>query len=202
MLFGDPVAVYNPQPFKNLTKYTDSYMDFAGYISAFAPRHFPENVIVTYPPYFRKLQKLVESTTAEVLQAYFVSQAALRLSPLLGLNTEPWRVVTEFNQALSGIKKGTPVDREKWCLAQLQDGFGFMAGRFFVNDVFGGLFTLDLPSLSLTRFPSSNSNTAPSAREKAFNLVDNVITAFNDGLPKLKWMEPDDRKAAAEKVRN
>lgn len=112
-------------------------MDFPGYLSAFTPRNFPENVIVTYPPYFKKLEKLVESTTAEVLQAYFVTRAALSLSLYLGLNTEPWRVVNEFSQALNGIKKGTPIDREKWCLAKLQGSLGFMAGRFFVNDVFG-----------------------------------------------------------------
>ena len=116
-----------------------SYMDFPGFVSSFAPRNFPEKVIVTHPPYFENLEGLIESTSAEVLQAYFVSQAALQLAPFLGLNTELWKAVNEFNQALNGIKKGTPTDREKWCLARVQDGLGFMAGRFFVNEVFGGL---------------------------------------------------------------
>jgi endothelin-converting enzyme len=114
-------------------------MDFPGFVSSFAPRNFPGKVIVTYPPYFGNLEGLVESTSAEVLQAYFVSQAALQLAPFLGLDTELWKAVTEFNQALNGIKKGTPVDREKWCLARIQEGLGFMAGRFFVNEVFGEL---------------------------------------------------------------
>lgn len=137
VLFGDPVAVYNPQPLANLTKYTDTFMNFPGYLSAFTPRNFPKNVIVTYPPYFAKLEKLVESTTAEVLQAYLITRAAMKLSPLLGPSTEPWRIVTEFNQALQKVKKGTPTDRGKWCLAQMQNDLGFIAGRFFVDEVFG-----------------------------------------------------------------
>jgi endothelin-converting enzyme len=116
-----------------------SYMDFPGFVSSFAPRNFPEKVIVTYPSYFENLEALIERTPAEVLQAYFVSQAALQLAPFLGLNTELWGTVSEFNQVLNGIKKGTPIDREKWCLARVQEGLGFMAGRFFVNEVFGEL---------------------------------------------------------------
>jgi endothelin-converting enzyme len=53
------------------------------------------------------------------------------------LNTESWRIVNGFAQTLKGVKKGTPVDREKWCLDRVQDTMGFMAGRFFVMEVFG-----------------------------------------------------------------
>lgn len=137
-LLVDPIATYNPRPLNNLTKHLSSFMDFPGFVSSFAPRNFPEKVIVTYPSYFENLESLVERSSAEVLQAYFISQAALQLAPFLGLNTELWRVVGDFNQVLNGIKKGTPIDREKWCLEKVQEGLGFMAGRFFVNEVFGG----------------------------------------------------------------
>jgi endothelin-converting enzyme len=85
-------------------------MDFPGFVSSFAPRNFPEKVIVTHPPYFENLEGPIERTSAEALQA---SQAALQLAPFLGLNTELWKAVNKFNQALNGIKRGTPTDREK-----------------------------------------------------------------------------------------
>ncbi|KAF8298254.1 zincin [Clavulina sp. PMI_390] len=177
VLLTDPVGTYNPQPLSNWTEHITPFMSFSNYLSAFTTRNFPETVVVTYPPYFPDLSSLVQSTTGEVLQAYFVSQAALGLAPYLGLETEPWRIVTEFSQALNGIKKGTPVDRGKWCLGQMQGSLGFMAGRFFVEDVF-----------------------SPSSREKAFDVVDSIITAFNKNLPNLEWMAPKDREAAAEKA--
>lgn len=43
-------------------------------------------------------------------------------------------------------------------------------------------------------------NLAPSARQKAFDLIKNIIGSFNDGLDDLDWMAKHDRKAAAEKV--
>lgn len=86
-------------------------------------------------------------------------------------------MVSEFNQFLMGVKKGTPVDREKWCLNRVQDSLGFMAGRFFVNEVFG-----------------------KSARQKAFDLVHNLVEAFNTALPSLSWMAKKDQVAAAQKV--
>jgi hypothetical protein len=38
------------------------------------------------------------------------------------------------------------------------------------------------------------------ARQKAFDLVYSLISAFNDALPTLSWMAKPDRVAAAEKV--
>jgi Peptidase family M13 len=154
-LLVDPLATYNPQPLENLTRYM-TYMDFPGYASSFAPRHFPENVIVTYPPYVRDLLRLIEETDSEVIQvewyplfpffflthllpasqAYLVTQAALQLSPYLGPNTFPWKVVNEFNQLLNGIKRGTPIDREEWCLARVEESLGFLTGHFFVQEAF------------------------------------------------------------------
>jgi endothelin-converting enzyme len=65
-----------------------------------------------------------------------VTQSALQLAPHLGLNTLPGKIVNEFNQLLLGIKKGTPVDREEWCLARVEESLGFLTGHFFVQDAF------------------------------------------------------------------
>ncbi|KAF9520534.1 hypothetical protein BS47DRAFT_639027 [Hydnum rufescens UP504] len=176
MLLVDPLATYNPQPLENLTRYM-TYMDFPGYASSFAPRHFPENVIVTYPPYVRDLLLLIEETDPEVIQAYLVTQAALQLSPYLGPNTFPWKVVNEFNQLLHGIKRGTPIDREEWCLARVEESLGFLTGHFFVQEAFSG-----------------------SSRAKATDLIKDIVGAFNSALPGLKWMDKSSAAAAAEKA--
>lgn len=195
------MATYNPRPLANLTRHLSSYMDFPDFVSSFAPRNFPEQVIVTYPPYFEKLEGLVDRTPADVLQAYFVSQAALQLAPFLGLTTELWKAVNEFDQALNGIKKGTLIDREKWCLARVQDGLGFMAGRFFVNEVFGEPCSFVTMTLDYNTHHQALCLPVPSARQKALDLIHNIVAAFNNALPNMSWMAPKDMEAAAEKVR-
>ena len=41
-------------------------------------------------------------------------------------------------EALTGIKKGAVGDRAEYCVGQVEKRLGFAAGRFFVNETFGG----------------------------------------------------------------
>lgn len=135
VLYQDPMGTYNPQPLRNLTHYMP-YIDVPTYVSSFAPRNFPNRVIVTYPSYPRDLEQLLATTTPEVVQAYFVTRAALDLSGNLGPNTEPWKISRELVEVLNGLKKGAVPDRSEWCLSRVEEALGFASGRFYVKELF------------------------------------------------------------------
>ena len=95
-------------------------------------------MILTYPPYGESLSKLLDETDADVIEAYLVTRAALTLSPYLGTSTEAWLAQRSLVEVLSGIKKGVVGDRGEYCIGQVESTLGFAAGRYFVNETFGG----------------------------------------------------------------
>ena len=137
MIQQDPIATYNPVPLSNLTD-TIPEIHFPTYFSTLAVRSFPERVIMTYPPYAKSLSSILNETSADVIEAYLVTRAALALSPYLGQNTEAWQAQRTLLETLTGIKKGAVGDRAEYCIGQVEGSLGFATGRYFVNQTFGG----------------------------------------------------------------
>ncbi len=137
VLQEDPVGTYNPVSLDNLTA-TLPQIHFPAYFAAYAPRSFPKNVILTYPPFAESLSEIIDEADAEVIEAYLVVRAALTLSPYLGMGTEAWQAQRALVEELSGIKHGVVGDRGEWCIGQVEETLGFAAGRYFVNATFGG----------------------------------------------------------------
>lgn len=137
MLQQDPVATYNPAPLSNLTE-TVTQIHFPTYFSTFTPRSFPDRVIMTHPAYARSLSDILNETSSDVVEAYLITRAALALSPYLSQNTEAWQAQRTLLEALTGIKRGAVGDRAEYCIGQVEENLGFAAGRYFVNETFGG----------------------------------------------------------------
>lgn len=136
-MFGDPFGTYNPMPISNLTDALPQ-IHFPDYFSAFTPRAYPERVIVSYPTFIHSLSGILNDTSSDVIEAYLVIRAALTLAPNLGLNTEAWKAVRTLVETLQGIKKGAVGDRSEFCIGKVEAALGFAAGRYFVNETFGG----------------------------------------------------------------
>lgn len=136
-MYQDPLGTYNPLPLSNLTG-TLPQIDFPTYFSTFTPRNFPEGVVVTYPAYTASLSEILDDTSTDVIEAYLVIRAALTLSPYLGTSTEAWKAQRFLLEALTGIKKGAVGDRAEYCVGKVEQSLGFAAGRYFVNETFGG----------------------------------------------------------------
>lgn len=125
-------------PISNITTSLPQ-IDFHSYFASFTSlRSFPERVIVTYPAYVGSLSDILNSTSADVLEAYLVVRAALTLSPYLGTSTEAWQAQRTLLETLSGIKKGAIGDRAEYCVGQVESTLGFASGRYFANQTFGG----------------------------------------------------------------
>ncbi|KIO34187.1 hypothetical protein M407DRAFT_17094 [Tulasnella calospora MUT 4182] len=176
ILYQDPFFTYNPYSFDNFTSHLPEF-DFPAYIAAFTPRNFPEKIIVSYPPYMKSISRLISETNAEVLEAYFVARTALSLAGYLGQTTKVWKANRSLDELLRGLKKGAVEDRDDWCLARVESALGFAAGRFFVQETFGG-----------------------QSQIKAAKVIDDIITTFKSSLSKLEWMDKESAQAASEKA--
>ncbi|KAE9406756.1 zincin [Gymnopus androsaceus JB14] len=176
ILYQDPIATYNPAPISNLTAALPR-IQFKEYFSTFAPRNFPDRVILTYPPYAESLSEILEKTSGDVIEAYLVTRAALSLSSYLGMDTEAWQAQRTLVEMLSGIKKGAVGERSEYCVGQVEQALGFAAGRYFVNETFGG-----------------------ESKEKGTKVITDIVKAFQKSLKEIDWMDEKSAKAASEKA--
>ncbi|KAF7338682.1 Endothelin-converting enzyme 1 [Mycena venus] len=174
--YQDPFATYNPLPLSNLTESLPQ-INFPEYFATFAPRRFPENVIITYPAYVASVSEILDDTAAEVVEAYLVVRAALELAPNLGMATEAWQAQRTLLETLTGIKKGAVGDRAEYCVGKVEANLGFAAGRYFVNETFGG-----------------------DSREKGTKVITDIVDAFKASLPNVPWLDKTSADAAAEKA--
>ena len=136
-LYQDPIGTYNPTAFTEFASKLPQ-LNFPMYFSTFTPRAFPTRVIVTSKTYASSLSSILSDTPREIVEAYLVTRAALSLAPYLGQNTEVWQANRALEETLQGIKKGQVPDRSDWCVQRVENALGFSAGRFFVQEVFGG----------------------------------------------------------------
>ncbi|EPQ58373.1 Metalloprotease [Gloeophyllum trabeum ATCC 11539] len=176
ILYQDPWATYNPVPLSNLTK-TLPQINFEEYFATFAPRNYPEKVIVTYPSYAVSLAHILNTTESDVIEAYLVTRAALATASHLGMQTEAWQAARSLDEELKGIKKGAVGDRSEYCSDQVENALGYATGRYFVNETFAG-----------------------ESREKATNVIQDIIQAFKSSLSHISWMDEESASAAAEKA--
>ncbi|KAF7359341.1 Endothelin-converting enzyme 1 [Mycena sanguinolenta] len=175
-VYQDPFATYNRLPLSNLTESLPE-INFSEYFATFTPRTFPEYVIITYPAYPSSVSEILSETSAEVIEAYLVVRAALALSPNLGMATEAWQAQRALVETLTGIKKGAVGDRAEYCVGKVEQTLGFAAGRYFVNETFGG-----------------------DSREKGTKVITDIIAAFKASLPNVPWLDKTSADAAAEKA--
>lgn len=152
-------------------------MNWEEYFSGFAPRTFPNPIIVSAPTFFGNLSKILDQTSDEVLEAYFVWQAVSKLGSLLGPRETARKEVTQLSNYLSGIEEGVRAKREDVCLQALLDNYGFMVGRYFVQEAFTG-----------------------ASKDYAETIIKSTVQAFKDRLPELDWLDPESRRAAEEKA--
>ncbi|TFK55167.1 metalloprotease [Heliocybe sulcata] len=176
ILYQDPWGTYNPVPLSNLTK-TVPQFSFEEYFATFAPRNFPERIIVTYPAYPVSLSDILNKTESDVVEAYLVTRAALATASHLGMDTEAWQAVRSLEEELKGIKKGAVGDRSEYCASQVENALGYAAGRYFVNETFAG-----------------------ESREKGTEVIKDIIGAFKKSLSEIEWMDDESAEAAAQKA--
>ncbi|TFY82283.1 hypothetical protein EWM64_g1728 [Hericium alpestre] len=176
VLQQDPMGTYNKIPISNLTGALPQ-IHFNNYFTTLTPRNYPDEVIVTYPAYIESLSHILDTTSRDVIEAYLVTQVALRLATRLSLKTESWKARRSLDEVLMGIKPGAVGDRAEYCVNAVDSALGFAAGRYFVNETFGG-----------------------DSQEKGTQVIEDIVKSFKASLPKIDWMDQTSADAAADKA--
>ncbi|KAM0749064.1 zincin [Meredithblackwellia eburnea MCA 4105] len=173
----DPKLTYNPKNRTELQKLFPS-ISFPDYFASYTPRpDYPDPVIVTSPAYLQNLTTVLEGTDPEALEAYFVFRAAQTYGLLLGPKQTVRKEIEWLDNYLGGIAEGVRGARADTCLASLLENYGFLIGRYYVQQAFGG-----------------------DSKDIAEGIITATIQAFRDRLPELDWLDDATRDAAEEKA--
>ncbi|KAF9239581.1 Metalloprotease [Melanogaster broomeanus] len=172
----DPFGTYNPTSINTL-KAALPQINFPDYFATFTPRFFPSRVIITYKPYPSALSQILQRTPSDVIEAYLVVRAALEYAPNLGTTTEAWKAVRQLQDTLNGLRPGAIGERSEFCMRKVESAMGFATGRYFVN----------------ATFPSDS-------REKATEVISDIVRAFEKSLGRIEWMDEESARKAREKA--
>lgn len=144
------------------------------YMTDLGIEKLPDTVLVMEPKYMQALDKMIAKTPLEDLKTLMtwstINDAANQLSTEIA--TTNWEF---YSKTLSGAKAQRPLDER--ALAVVNGSIGEAVGKLYVDQ----------------KFP-------PEAKEKAENMVGNVITAFKNRIENLEWMQDSTKTKAVEKL--
>ncbi|CAO3703649.1 unnamed protein product [Rhizopus stolonifer] len=172
--FQNPERINNPLSLTEMSQRAP-WIDWTVYLNQRLPSTapIPQHLIVTSPEYLNNLSLLLKEQVD--LEAYLVWKAIYEYSD--GLSESIRRPIRLLDAHLSGSDPKT--DKARWdiCLDQVNDSVGFLVGRYYVLERFGG-----------------------QAKEKAKSFVDSIKRVFLNRLPELSWIDPQTRERAVEKI--
>jgi putative endopeptidase len=170
----DAEKTYNRYDFAALGKLTPSFDWHAFLAGAKVPAAKVQAVIVTQPSYFEALDKVIASVPVADWRVYFRYKLLNTYAPDL-----PAKFVNlhfEFNnRAVSGIEELKP--RWKRGVDTVENAVGDLAGKMYVERYFRA-----------------------DAKRRVDQLVNNLKTAFSQGIDALEWMTPATKQKAHAKL--
>lgn len=168
----DPRKRFNPKSIDDLNKMTPS-IDWKAYFTGIGVANL-DTVIVTDPGYFKALNNLFSQNNVQVWKDYLnwilVRGAAGQLTT--EMETANWEF---YGRDLTGSKEQRP--REERALNTLNRTVGEALGKLYVDKMF-----------------------PPEAKEKAENMIKNIMLAFENRIKNLDWMTPETKEKAIEKL--
>ncbi|KAL7750796.1 hypothetical protein RI367_003753 [Sorochytrium milnesiophthora] len=132
---------------------------------------------VATPSYFRDLGHLLSSTDARTIQVFLIWRIVLSYAPYL--DKELRAPLDQLKEKVQGVKGGVEAPRWETCVRTVDRIMGFAAGRWFIEERFGG-----------------------NSRAEARSLIDGVLNAFVKRLDDIDWLDDATRKIAKAKVNN
>lgn len=173
----EPIPTYNPFNASALQSLFPA-ISFRDYFAASFPRpKYPDPVIVTSPAFFGNLSDIIDKAAPDQVEAYFVFLTSQALAPLLGSKQPIRKSIDLLRNSLTGISPDSHPPRADTCLALLNENYGFLVGRYFVQKAFPGR-----------------------SKEYAEEVIKAIIQAFRDRLPGRTWLDKETSKKAEEKV--
>jgi endothelin-converting enzyme len=176
MLLTFAYSRYNPVAVSNLTK-TLPYVSFEKIIENLTGKPLPNVVLLSSPPYLEAVNRLLEKTPKETIQAYLLWTTMRSFLGHTSAGTrKPWE---DFSKSLAGIDPNVKKERWKTCVREMDYTLGFLAGEFYVRKKFGG-----------------------DAKQRGGLIIEQIKEAFVDRFSELDWIDEDTRRVAVRKVEN
>ncbi len=168
----NPIARYNKMSFAELQKLTPN-MDWARWQqAAYLPKI--DNVLVAQPDYLEAVSKLIKDAPMQQWKDYLTWHVASSAAPYL--NTAMAQEKFSFYQGvLSGVKEQEP--RWKRGVSLINGTLGEVVGKIYVERHF-----------------------KPEAKTRMVELVENLRTAYGEGIKGLEWMSEDTKVQALDKL--
>jgi len=166
----DAVASYNKMSVADASKGTG--IDWASYLAA-AGVNQPD-LVVSQPSYFTALGKLLTTTQLDTWKQYLRWQLISADAPYLSSDF----VDTRFD-FVGKVLSGRQQNRERWrrAVTAVNTSMGEALGQLYV----GKFFT-------------------PQAKQRADELVHNILNAYRNSIDQLDWMSPPTKAAARDKL--
>lgn len=119
---GDITKYYNPLSLED-TKALVPQLAVDKIISALAPQGYtPNKIIVGSPGYLQTLSKILEDTTVETLQAYFVWKTVQAYAQ--SIEDDALKPLRRFSNGLQGKEPDATEERWRFCIKVADDGLG------------------------------------------------------------------------------
>ena len=167
----DPEGRYNKYTLEGMSDLTPS-LDWKQYLSTIDAD--TEEVIVSTPQFMEEVDQIIKGTPYEAIQAYLKWKVIDRAAPYLSHDF----VKADFDfygRELEGTEEMRP--RWKRVLATTEGAVGEAIGKLYTEEY----------------FPQE-------AKEKAQEMVDNIIEAMGDRIRQLEWMTDVTKEKALEKL--
>jgi predicted metalloendopeptidase len=164
---------YNKKTLAELRQMAPGF-DWQGYLQAAGVN--VADVVVTTPSYFAGLDSVLASAPVDDVKAYMTVRLLDVSAPYL---SSPF-VNAQF-QFRGRVLSGLQAQRARWKrgVGVVENGLGMMLGKAYVERAF------------------------PPAHKAAMErLVQNLMTAFGQGIDELEWMSPETKAQAHDKLRN
>ncbi len=168
----NPLKIYNPMTVKDLSELAP-VIDWQAYLNAIGVGQL-ETVIVTDPKYFKAMNTVLKTRSIDdikLLLRWHTINGALGLLST-DLEKANWAF---YSKELGGVKKQRP--RNERALANLNGAIGEALGKLYVD----------------AKFP-------PEAKQKAKEMIDNVMLGFEKRIAQLPWMSEGTKQKALEKL--
>ncbi len=169
----DRRKTYNPMTVAELQKLTPS-VDWAGYFKNAGLTNV-DQVIVSMPEYMKALENIYKTASTEDLKAYMRWVLINKSSSILTTEIDE-ADFDFFSKTLQGAVAQRPA--EERALQVVNGTLGEALGKLYVEQ----------------KFPAE-------AKEKAKDMIDNVMQAFEDRINRLPWMTKQTKQGAVEKIR-
>ncbi|MBB4639046.1 M13 family metallopeptidase [Longimicrobium terrae] len=167
----DPNAQYNPTAVADLSRRAPGF-NWSEFLRSAGVS--VDTVILRQPDYFARIDSVLAQTPVETVQNYLVLRMVDNAAPYLSSDFANAR----FNFR-GKVLSGTTQERPRWQrgIDVVEGTLGELAGEMYVER-----------------------NFSPAAKQRAQELVQNLMAAFNQGIDELEWMSPATRAQAHQKL--